>query len=77
VFNFAQTSLTSGYCHSMNWLEASFREAAMTPDEILRRFKRVFGRDMTKRERVLFLLDLESPEQTQSQPPLPGRTRDA
>jgi hypothetical protein len=52
----------------MNWMEAYLREAAMTPEEILRRFKRVFGREMTKRERVRFFLDLESPEQTQSQP---------
>jgi hypothetical protein len=57
----------------MNWMEASFREAAMTPDEILQRFKRVFGRDMTKRERVLFFLDLESTEQTQNQSRQPSR----
>ena len=29
----------------------------LTPEEILRRFKRIFGRDMTPEERSLFFLD--------------------
>jgi len=39
-------------------------EESLTPEEILRRFRRVFGRDMTRAEREVFFMPVEpSPEQ--------------
>jgi hypothetical protein len=41
-------------------LEARKREAALSPYEILQRFKNLFGREMTPKERKAFLLPDDS-----------------
>jgi hypothetical protein len=42
--------------------EARLRQATMSHHEILQRFKRLFGREMTPKERkVFFLLTTEEP----------------
>jgi hypothetical protein len=47
-------------------MECAVWEATMSPDEILRRFKKLFGREMSARERQEFFLSPEPPEQDQS-----------
>ena len=47
-------------------IEQALREATMSPDEILMRFKKLFGRKMTAEERQIFFLATEPPEQNQS-----------
>ena len=46
-------------------LEEALREA-MSADEILIRFKKLFGREMTAKERDLFFLSPEPPKQNRS-----------
>jgi hypothetical protein len=57
--------LVSGYRRGMIELEEALREA-MSPDEILMRFRKLFGREMTAKERDLFFLSPEPPKQNRS-----------
>jgi len=50
-------------------IEEARWEVTMSPDEILMRFKKLFGRDMTAEERQIFFLTPEPPKQDQSQQP--------
>jgi hypothetical protein len=50
----------------VNEIEEALRETAMSPDEILMRFKKLFGREMTAKERQAFFLSPEPAEQNQS-----------
>jgi hypothetical protein len=45
--------------------EEASREGSLTPEEILARFKKCFGRDMTARERQIFFLGPEPLKQNQ------------
>jgi hypothetical protein len=47
-------------------IEDALREETMSPDDILMRFKKLFGREMTDKERQAFFLGPEPPEQNQS-----------
>ena len=49
--------------------EEALREATMSPDEIVMRFKKLFGREMTAKERDIFFLGPGPPKQNQSQQP--------
>jgi hypothetical protein len=57
--------LVLSYRRGMIELEEALRET-MSPDEILVRFKKLFGREMTAKERDLFFLGSEPPKQTHS-----------
>jgi hypothetical protein len=50
-------------------IEEALREATMSPDEIVMRFKKLFGREMTAKERDIFFLGPGPPKQNQSQQP--------
>jgi hypothetical protein len=70
MFTFEQHFfLVLGYRRGMIDLEEALREA-MSPDEILIRFKKLFGREMTAKERDIFFLGPEPPEKTREQPQL-------
>jgi hypothetical protein len=47
-------------------IEEALREATMSPDEIVLRFKKLFGREMTAKEREIFFLNPESPKHNHS-----------
>jgi hypothetical protein len=56
-----------GYRVGMDELEeARLREATMSHHEILMRFKKLFGREMTPKERQAFFLGPDSSEQKQN-----------
>lgn len=57
--------LVLSYRRGMIELEEALRET-MSPVEILVRFKKLFGREMTAKERDLFFLGSEPPKQTHS-----------
>jgi hypothetical protein len=44
----------------MNGLDEVFSKQDLSPEEIIERFKKVFGRDMTDAERRSFFLDIPS-----------------
>jgi hypothetical protein len=57
--------LVLSYRGGMIELEEALRET-MSPDEILVRFKKLFGREMTAKERDLFFLGSEPAKQNHS-----------
>jgi hypothetical protein len=57
--------LVLSYRRGMIELEEALREA-MSADEILMRFKKLFGREMTAKERDLFFLSPEPPRQNRN-----------
>jgi hypothetical protein len=46
-------------------IEEALREATMSPDEIVMRFKKLSAEMMTANEREIFFLSPESPKQNQ------------
>jgi hypothetical protein len=46
-------------------IEEALQEATMSPDEIVMRFKKLFGREMTAKEREIFFL---GPEPAKTKP---------
>ena len=67
MFNFDQRVVcTLDYRSGMIETEEALREATMSPDEIVMRFKKLFGREMTAKERGIFFLSPESPKQDHS-----------
>jgi hypothetical protein len=67
MFKFDQRIVcTLDYPRGMIEIEEALREATMSPDEIVMRFKKLFGREMTAKEREIFFLSPESTKQNHS-----------
>jgi hypothetical protein len=67
LFNFDQRVVCSlDYRSGMIGIEEALREATMSPDEIVLRFKKLFGREMTAKEREIFFLSPVSPKHNHS-----------